>query len=331
VTERAAPAKGIDVVFASHDGARTLPRMLTALERMAAPDRPWRILAVDNASTDETTPLLRDAAARLPLTPLACATPGKMPAILSALPHLAGDLVVFTDDDVEPCSDWLRAYERAADGHPEAGFFGGPIIPTPLEPLEGWFEASSPHHAELFGRSDVADGPSHGEGFFGPNFLLRREHVAKLYEVPPRLGPVFGGASARTFAMGEDNAIMALLAESGVQGWGVADAEVGHLVRNFQTHLDFMLVRAERHGRGWAVRHLEGRGPVSARGAWIAALGGAAALARLANPQQASDRPDPNRFGRLWRQRWRMGAAREVLDTLRPGAEAPVHRQADPR
>jgi len=37
----------LTVLFASHNGAQTLPRMLRALERLTPPRRPWRILAVE--------------------------------------------------------------------------------------------------------------------------------------------------------------------------------------------------------------------------------------------------------------------------------------------
>src|SRR5438552_3549431 len=150
-------SRGIDLVFATHNGARTLPRMLAALERLYPPSRPWRVLAVDNASTDETAAILNRWAERLPLQVLSCSTPGKMPALRMAAPLTDGDLVVFTDDDVEPDPRWLRAYETAADASPQAGIFGGPINPAPVEPLEVWYELSRAHHAELFARAEVPD------------------------------------------------------------------------------------------------------------------------------------------------------------------------------
>lgn len=57
----------IDILFTTHNGARTLPRMLEALSRLSPPKRPVRILAVNNGSTDETASILAGWDGKLPL------------------------------------------------------------------------------------------------------------------------------------------------------------------------------------------------------------------------------------------------------------------------
>lgn len=304
-------SRGLDILFATHNGARTLPRMLAALEQLEAPARPWRVIAVDNASTDETPRLLQEAAARLPLTLLRCAIPGKMPALKQGARALAGDLVIFTDDDVEPCADWLRCYEAAADAHPDAGLFGGAIAPTPLEPLGPWFEASRAHHAELFARAEHAEGPvAAADHIYGPNFMIRTAFIDVLDEVAAGLGPTFQSKKAASFAMGEDTQIMELLAGRGVQARFLPQAEVRHLVRAFQTDLDFMLARAERHGRGVAIRWIE-----QANRSWLRRARVAYEQWRAWRQQLAADPAEPGApsaeaFERLWNARWALGAAR---------------------
>jgi len=125
----------IDILSTTHNGARTLPRMLEASSGLSAPGRPFRILAVNNGSSDDTGSILAERAARLPLVLLQCAEPGKAPAQAWVLPHLEGDLIAIADDDIIPETDWLRSLERAADETPEACFFGGAITPLAIDPV----------------------------------------------------------------------------------------------------------------------------------------------------------------------------------------------------
>ena len=297
----------ISILFATHNGARTLPRMMAALARLKAPDRPWRIVAVDNASTDETAQILAEAAMRLPMTVLSCPTPGKLPALKVGVGAVTGDLVVFTDDDVEPVPGWLRAYEAAADAHPEAGFFGGPITPTPLEPLSPWYEVSEGFHGELFARSRIEDGPIDPEDdLFGPNFMLRAEHLDVLDSTPDWIGPTFQASKAKSFPLCDDTAIVMAAGAKGLAARGVAAARVNHLVRGFQTELTFMLERAQRHGRGWAIHYLSAKGPTLKRRLGVIGKGLAGGLAP---PKPQAAEPDPARFEKMWKANWLHGAA----------------------
>jgi glucosyl-dolichyl phosphate glucuronosyltransferase len=299
--------RAIAILFATHNGARTLPRMIAALERLEAPARPWRIVAVDNASTDETAQILADAATRLPMTVVGCPIPGKLPALKMGAQAVTGDLVVFTDDDVEPVPGWLSAYEAAADAHPEAGFFGGPITPLPLEPLSPWYEVSEDFHGELFARSRIEDGPIDPEDdLFGPNFMLRREHLDVLDATPDWIGPTFEAGKAKSFPLCDDTAIMMAASAKGLTARGVAAARVNHLVRGFQTDLKFMLERAQRHGRGWATHYLGAKGPTLKRRLGVIGKGLAGGLVP---PKPEVATPDPTRFGKMWKANWLHGAA----------------------
>jgi glycosyltransferase involved in cell wall biosynthesis len=300
---------GLEIVFATHNGERTLPRMIAALKALTPPRRPWRILAVDNASTDGTAALLNAAAAELPMLVLSCAEPGKMPALKAAAQHLTGDLVLFTDDDVEPDPQWLTAYEAAADRVGESvGVFGGPIEPAPLEELTPWFEASRRFHSELFARSDQPDGAVDAEAhIYGPNFLIRRSHIGVLDTIGANVGPTFAGARARTFAMGEDSLIVARVASASGALY-VRDARVKHLARRFQTELPFMLDRAERHGRGAAIRYVAAKPTLGRRVSFALEY-----ALKAGSPNGGGAEATPEAFERLWLKRWALGAVKGVL------------------
>lgn len=313
--------RALTVLFATHNGERTLPRMMAALQRLEPPARPWRIVAVDNASTDATAAILAEAATRLPMTVLRCEIPGKLPALKMGAAEATGDLVVFTDDDVEPVPGWLRAYEAAADAHPEAGFFGGPITPVALEELSPWYDVSERFHGELFARSRIEDGPIDPEDdMFGPNFMLRREHLDVLDATPDWIGPTFEAGKAKSFPLCDDTAIMMAASSKGLAARGVAAARVSHLVRGFQTDLKSMLERAQRHGRGWAIHYLSAEGPTLKRRLGVVAksvTGGG-----LTPPKPDVAAPDAERFEKLWRANWLHGAA--IGAALGPFAKVPT-------
>src|SRR3954469_9397447 len=110
----------ITVLFSTFNGVDTLPLMLESLTRLTPPPGGWKLVAVDNGSTDGSGDLLRSFAGRLPLTVLSEPAKGKNRALNRGLEitegDLAGgDLVVLTDDDIVAEADWLTAWASVAD------------------------------------------------------------------------------------------------------------------------------------------------------------------------------------------------------------------------
>lgn len=302
MTDGSSPA--ITVLFATHNGEQTLPRMLQALRGLTPPRRPWSILAVDNASTDATPDILRAAARDLPIQVLTCPTPGKTAALAHAAAHVRGDLVVFTDDDVEPAPDWLTAFEAAADAHPEAGLFGGAIEPVAFAEPGPWFHASAAHHRELFAHCEIEAGPIEPVGtMFGPNFMMRAQYLGAVADVPGYVGPRFDGAWRRRYPMGQDTRVMMGAAARGAQAFGVPAARVRHLIRPHQTELGFMLDRAARHGRGTALEMVSEDSRALLRRLKLVVKSAARSLALPKAPAE----PDPAAFERMWNAHWLRG------------------------
>ncbi|MGH9366111.1 MAG: glycosyltransferase, partial [Thermoanaerobaculia bacterium] len=119
----------LTVLIATHNGAGTLPEVLEAYGRLHSPEGGWKLVIVDNASTDETERVLRSFARLLPLLSIHVAEQGQNLARNRGLAEVAGDLVVFADDDALPHADWLARLRAAADAHPDFGLFGGAVRP----------------------------------------------------------------------------------------------------------------------------------------------------------------------------------------------------------
>lgn len=305
----------IDILFATHNGEKTLAQMLPALAQLEPPNRVLRIIVVDNASTDGTPDLLADWAQRLPLIALSCAIPGKMEALRSAVPYLEGDLVVLTDDDILPHPGWARELERAADEYPDAAIFGGAIQPVPIEATEPWYDAIGTHDRDLFGLTLAPRGPVTGaDHIFGPNMMFRRAEAETALTAPGALGPTFvTQGKKRVFPLGDESEMIASLERAGARSVFVPEAQVKHMVRTFQTGLSFMLQRAQNHGRGVALRAVSGRKDLAgrARVAINSALRVPAIYARAARINRAV--PDPGAFETLYGLNWHIGRVKGAL------------------
>ncbi len=186
----------------------------------------WEIVIVNNGSTDETEAVLDRFAHRLPLRRAVESNPGLSHARNTAMSHATGDYIVWMDDDVLVDVDWLSAYERAADHHPEAAIFGGPVRPlfegTPPPWLSAWEEVGA-----AFAARDLGDAPfelAEGKLPFGANFVIRAEEQRRfLYD--PNLGRRRAGG-----ALGEETAVIRAILNEGGSGWWVPDASVEHWI-----------------------------------------------------------------------------------------------------
>jgi glycosyltransferase involved in cell wall biosynthesis len=249
--------------MATRDGAATLPRVLDAYCRLAAPDGGWRLFIVDNGSGDATPDLLASYAARLPLRCLQEAQPGKNVALNLALaaalaePGADHELFVFTDDDATPAPDWLRRWQACAAAQPDYTLFGGAIMADWAVPPPDWLLKLAPLGLTygLTGPS-LLDGPVFAGLVWGANMAVRRAAFAAGHRFDTSLGPN-GGA----YAMGSETELNRRLALAGYRAWFCGDARVAHHIRASQLALAYVLQKAWRFGRGKYLQESPGRFP----------------------------------------------------------------------
>jgi L-malate glycosyltransferase len=236
----------LTVIFATRNGMRTLPAVLDAYLRLQAPEGGWKLIVVDNASTDRSRETVCSLKDRLPLTCLSEQTPGKNAALNTAVTHIEGDLVVLTDDDVLPRPDWLVCLRSAALAQPAYSIFGGAVVPhweiTPPDWILKWvplgpvFTLTPP---------SLEEGPLDHALVFGPNMAVR----TKVFEDGFRFDSTIGPQGAN-YAMGSETEFVRRLARHGYAAWHVPGARVEHFIRDFQMRKSWILRRAIRFGRG---------------------------------------------------------------------------------
>ena len=234
------------VIFSSYNGERTLPRMFEALCRMEKPEGGWKLIAVDNASTDRTQQIMTEWRNRLPMEIMFQDRKGKSAALNVALERIEGDLVVFTDDDIIPSADWLKVLYMTAQHQPDYDLFGGAIEPVWPYPPPDWLLKYVPLGIcyAMTNRSR-AEGPMKAGLIWGGNMMFR----AKIFQSGHRFLESIGPIADESFIMGEETEFTSRLEAQGCKAWFASEARVGHLVRPEQMQRDWILSRAVRFGK----------------------------------------------------------------------------------
>jgi L-malate glycosyltransferase len=234
----------LTVLIATRNGEDTLPRVLPAYRELDPPPGGWRMVIVDNGSTDRSGAILQAHRASLPLTPHFEALPGKNAALNAGLALVSGDLVVLTDDDTIPRPDWLRRLRAAADDHPEFDVFGGRIELRWPRPPDAWLlrVPLSPVYGET---PDLESGPVRPTWVFGGNMAIRKRVFDAGYRFDSTIGP-----RGSDYVQGSEVELSRRLAEAGYKAWHCRDAVVEHLIHADQMTEEWVLRRAQRFGRG---------------------------------------------------------------------------------
>ena len=181
----------LTVLMATHNGAKTLPEVLSAYCKLDSPDGGWKLVIVDNGSTDSTKEIIASFASRLPLTYVFEPSLGKSTALNTGLRSITGDLVVMTDDDALARPDWLVQMRLAADAQPSFSIFGGAIVPHWEVPPPNWI---LPFWSVLT-ITDPAweEGPTVVARVSGPNMGVRSNVIEAGYRFDASMGP--GGST----------------------------------------------------------------------------------------------------------------------------------------
>lgn len=225
----------LSVAICTWNRARLLDQTLGQLSQLRIPDGiRWELLVVDNNCTDETAAVLERHRTHLPIVALKEPKQGHSNARNCAIEAARGDVIIWTDDDVQADPDWLANYAAAFHRHPEAAYFGGLIQP--------WYEVPPPtwvarNERQLEGMLVIRDlGPVErsfvasttvertSETPFGANMAIRTG-VQREFRYDPKLGKV---KTANIVA--DETDLFRRIREAGHTGFWVPNAIVRHFV-----------------------------------------------------------------------------------------------------
>ena len=201
---------------------------------------------VDNGSTDSTPKVVSTFAQKLPLRYVFEPQRGKNAALNTALSHIEGDLIVFTDDDAIPRPDWLVQLLTAADSQPSLSIFGGTVLPKWEVNPEPWILNWVPLDV-TYALTDPnwPEGPITPRRIYEPNSAYRAHIFEAGYRFDPKMGPL-----GSNYPMGSGSEFHVRLMNAGYIAWHCKRAVVEHIVRKSQMEKDWVLGRAFRYGRG---------------------------------------------------------------------------------
>jgi glycosyltransferase involved in cell wall biosynthesis len=236
----------VNVVIACYNGAKHLPKTLESLANSTLAQDRWRLIFVNNNSTDNTKEVALNYEDRLPITVIDALKPGKSNALNAAIPHLDADFIIFTDDDAEVAPDWMEQLLKASREQPDYDVFTGKIIgkweKEPDAKLKSWIPLGSTY--AIHERED--SGPCDPGKVWGPNMACRR----KVFDSGLRFNPLIGPQPIKPYPMGQDTEFAKRAYANGHTSYYTADAKVTHLIKAETINEDWVIRRAERLGYG---------------------------------------------------------------------------------
>jgi glycosyltransferase involved in cell wall biosynthesis len=245
----------VTVIFATRNGSDVLNRTLSGFAAVAGHDRHWKMIAVDNGSTDATPEILSSFASRLPLTVLNQPLPGKNRALNLALREAEGGFYIFSDDDAVPHEGFLQNWRDAVAKQDAFDLFGGSIEPTFDTAPASWMLEHEYHFEELYALRRGQEGPIPPSLIFGPNMAVRSSLFATGMRFDETIGP--SGAD-KFYPMGSENEFCLRASRSGHKSWFTDKPKVDHIVRPYQMTEQYFRARAYRLGRGVARTQWQG-------------------------------------------------------------------------
>jgi len=217
----------LDVVICTYNRAADLADCLAALARQSGADpAAWRVTVVDNNCTDATPEVVAaQAAGGAPpgLRRVAEPTQGLTPARLRGVRGSSAGWVAFVDDDCICAPDWVAEALRFAVAHPEAGAFGGRVLPD-------WGRAAPSHlarHGWLFAQQDHGSEAKPVGNLVGAGVVLNRR---ALEDVGWTVDPLLADRTGLGHVSGGDVEIGCRLAFGGYGLWYAPGLRIDHRI-----------------------------------------------------------------------------------------------------
>lgn len=218
----------ISIAVCTWNRERLVGQLLESLTRLEVPPGlEWEVIVVNNNSPDGTSRVLDSFLPRLPMRWVLETNQGIAHARNRAALEARGEVILWTDDDIQVKPNWLSGYVRAIAMYPECGFFGGPVELNFEGSPPDWLLAGLEEIGGALGQVRVPRDAPIGETPqlpFNCNMaVLRKYHLETPYDT--RYGRKAGG-----LVSGEETVFLRALLDRGVRGRWLTEVPVLHAV-----------------------------------------------------------------------------------------------------
>jgi glycosyltransferase involved in cell wall biosynthesis len=238
----------ITVVVCTYNRCESLAKTLNSTIALKLPESvEWEILVVDNNSSDQTRQIVSDFERRCPSRFRYVFEPqqGLCHARNAAIREARGDIVAFTDDDVNVEPTWLQNLTAILHDGPFVGA-GGRILPEHAFSVPRWLPVQERYALAPLAMFDVGleAGPL-AEPPFGANMAFRKE----VFETHGLFRADLGRCG-NSLLSNEDTEFGRRLLDAGERLWYEPSAVVFHPVTDSRLRKGYFL--AWRFGKGRA-------------------------------------------------------------------------------
>ncbi|MEX0654177.1 MAG: glycosyltransferase family A protein [Phycisphaeraceae bacterium] len=207
----------VSIMICTRNRAASLQATLEAIKRLPAPSGlKAELIVVDNGSSDDTADVVQ--AMRMTNFPVRYVyepTPGLSHARNRGLREAAGEIFLFTDDDVRPPRNWIDAMCRPIRAGEADAVAGGVGIPEHLQ--RDWLKGFL--LIWLAGTPDLKEGPV--TRLVGANMAFHR----RVLDAVPRFDSSLGAGAS---GAGEETLFGWRLLQHGYRMVGLPDVQVEH-------------------------------------------------------------------------------------------------------
>lgn len=225
------------IIVCTYNRADSLRETLAALKALEAqPERDWEVIVVDNNSRDHTRQVVEEAQAGWPRLRYEFeAAQGLSNARNHGIAAARGEVLLFTDDDVLPETDWMEVSLAGLERY-GADACGGYIAPRWEIPPPAWL--SERFHGFLAVRTDRSDDyPIDVPGLapYGANMVVKKA-------VFDRVGgfDTSRGRTGKSLASGEDGELFERILNAGLKAVFLGRSRVHHKVEGFRCTKAYM-------------------------------------------------------------------------------------------
>ena len=243
----------ISVIICTWNNSRRLAITLEALSHCTIPAAvSWELVLVNNNCSDDTDGVVAGFQDKVPLVYVKEPIQGVSRARNAGLMAASGQLILFTDDDITPCPEWISEYWRAYLKRPRGFFFGGPV--------ESEFEGKKPDPDILAVAPESVKGLYYSDQekecvnayFIGAGWAAPAEAIKSVGGFDVKKGP---NPSMGKVLLGDETDVMQKLKDKGLRAWYLPGARVTHFVPRDKCTLRHIGLRWQAYGHYLSERY----------------------------------------------------------------------------